>query len=180
MNRISTVSPSFAPAAMPHTPMCCVSLQRAHLRAPEILVTDITCKDAGKTAAGTQRTGLVQRSAQEVRDANREIGSSELNAQVGQLTGAASGMQKAPNFRLAAGIVQDAMPACGSIRAAAKSAQTMGPQTEAQQADRSASKLLGGAGDHRGTALRRRLRRHKRTELLLKAVTAAQADHAAA
>lgn len=85
--------------------------------------------------------GLVQKSAQEMRNANREIRASELNAQVGELMSAASDMQKAANFRLAAGIVQGsiqmtsgAVQAYGSIRAAGKSAQAAKPQSEAHAA----------------------------------------------
>lgn len=82
--------------------------------------------------------GLIQKSAQEMRNANREIRASELKAQVGELLSAASDMHKAANFRLAAGIVQGcvqmtsgAVQAYGSVRAAAKSAQAIKPQAEA-------------------------------------------------
>lgn len=92
--------------------------------------------------------GLIQKSAQEMRNTNREIRASELNAQVGELMSAANDMQKAANFRLAAGIVQGfvqmasgAAQAYGSIRAAAKSAQAMGPQQEATQLKGDAQKM---------------------------------------
>ncbi len=49
---------------------------------------------------------LVHKSAQGMRNTNREIRASELHAQVGELLSAANDMQKAANFRLAAGIVQ--------------------------------------------------------------------------
>lgn len=54
---------------------------------------------------------MAQKTAQEMRDANRELRASSLNAQVSELLSAADDMDKAAKFRLAAGIVQGAMKA---------------------------------------------------------------------
>ncbi|MBS7777594.1 type III secretion system translocon subunit SctB [Acidovorax sp. CCYZU-2555] len=92
--------------------------------------------------------GLIQKSAQEMRNTNREIRASELNAQVGELMSAASDMQKAANFRLAAGIVQGSVQmlsagvqAYSSMSAASKSAQGAKPQGEATELKDSAQKM---------------------------------------
>ncbi len=54
---------------------------------------------------------MAQKTAQEMRDANRELRASSLNAQVSELLSAADDMDKAAKFRLAAGIVQGFMKA---------------------------------------------------------------------
>ena len=92
--------------------------------------------------------GLIQRSAQEMRNSNREIRASALNSEVGELMSAASEMQKAANLRLAASIVQGGVQmlsagadAYSSMSAATQSAQAATPQGQATELKDSAQKI---------------------------------------
>ncbi len=105
------------------------------------LRSDLNAAEANQPVDIYAIMGLVQKSAQEMRNVNREIRAGELDAQVGELLSAADDMKKAADFRLAAGIVQGsvqllsgAAQAYGQMRAAGKSAQAMKPQSEANAA----------------------------------------------
>ncbi len=83
---------------------------------------------------------LFQKSAQEMRNTNREIRASELNAQVGSLMNAADEMKKAADFRLAAGIVSGvtqmvsgAMQFGSSVMEARSAAQAASAESNANQ-----------------------------------------------
>lgn len=56
---------------------------------------------------------LVQRTAQAMRNANRQLRAEALDAQVGQLLQSANDMQKSANFKFAAAMVQSAMQVAG-------------------------------------------------------------------
>lgn len=58
---------------------------------------------------------LVQRTAQEMRNTNREIRASALDSQVGELLKAADDTQKAANFKFAAAMVQSAFQIGGGF-----------------------------------------------------------------
>lgn len=128
-------------------------MQRATVGAASVaaqgqLRSDLAAAEAHQSVDIYAIMGLIQKSAQEMRNVNREIRAGELDAQVGEFLSAADDMQEAATFRLAAGIVQGSVQmlaagaqAVGSIRAAQKSAQAMNPQSQAAQLKDSAQKM---------------------------------------
>lgn len=76
---------------------------------------------------------MAQKTAQEMRDANRELRASSLNAQVSELLSAADDMDKAAKFRLAAGIVQGAMKAAAGAATFGFNATAKGSETDRKE-----------------------------------------------
>lgn len=76
---------------------------------------------------------MAQKTAQEMRDANRELRASSLNAQVSELLSAADDMDKAAKFRLAAGIVQGFMKAAAGAATIGFNATAKGSEIDRRE-----------------------------------------------